>query len=147
MVAVPNTQRTPAAIAHPEEHLSIGMAIGATVALVAYFWLEPSLDPASHMAWAVPGWLAGAYLCLQLLFLLVSASQLRILGVLDSIVAILPFVAGLVLTVEWMLGHLPFSLFQLNALALLLATGLAEFLLTLWIRFVINRRTIAFDAS
>jgi hypothetical protein len=95
----------------------------------------------------VPGWLAGAYLCLQILFLLVSATQIRVLGVLDSIVAILPFVAGLVLAAEWLLGHLPLSIFQLNALALLLATSLAEFLLTVWIRFVINRRTIAIDAA
>jgi hypothetical protein len=48
----------------------------------------------------------------------VSATQIRTLGVLDTIVAILPVVAGLVMVTEWLLGHLPLSPFQLNALAL-----------------------------
>jgi len=30
---------------------------------------------------------------------------------------------------------------------LLIATSLGEFLLTVWIRFVLNRRTIAIDAN
>jgi len=149
MVAVTSkgSEATQARVAHPEEHLSIFMALGATIGSIAYFWLLPTLQPDSHIAWAVPGWMAGAYLFLQILFLLVSATQIRVLGVLDSIIAIFPFVAGLVLLAEWALGHLPFSLFQLNALSLLLAASLAEFLLTVWIRFVINRRTIAIDAS
>jgi hypothetical protein len=54
-------------------------------------------------------------------------------------------VAGLVVVIEWLIGHLPLSGFQLNALALLIATSLGEFLLTIWIRFVLNRRTIAID--
>jgi hypothetical protein len=82
-----------------------------------------------------------------MLFLLVSATQIRALGVLDSVLAILPVVAGLVITVEWILGDLPLSLFQLNVLALLVATSVAEFLLTIWIRFVINRRTIGFGTT
>jgi hypothetical protein len=149
MVALTNREAgaTRARVAHPEEHFSILMALAATIGSVAYFWFIPSLQPESHIAWAVPGWMAGAYLFLQILFLLVSAAQIRVLGVLDSIIAIFPFVVGLVLVAEWVLGHLPFSLFQLNALGLLLATSLAEFLLTVWIRFVINRRTIAIDAS
>jgi hypothetical protein len=58
-----------------------------------------------------------------------------------------PVVVGFVLIIEWLLGHVPLSLFQLNALGLLIATSLAEFLLTIWIRFVINRRTIAMDSN
>ena len=134
-------------MAHPEESFSILMAIVAAVGATAFFWLNPGYEPASHIAWAVPGWLAGAYLFLQIFFLLVSATQIRALGVFDSIIAIVPVVGGLVMIVEWLLGHLPLSGFQLNALALLIATSLSEFLLTVWIRFVINRRTIAFDAS
>jgi len=49
--------------------------------------------------------------------------------------------------IEWMLGHLPFSAFQLNALAIMLAASLGEFLLTIWVRFVVNRRTIGIDAN
>ena len=136
-----------ARIAHPEEYLSILMALGGTVASLAFFWLAPSFQPDSHIAWALPGWIAGAYLFLQILFLLVSATQIRALGVFDSIIAIVPVVAGVVMVVEWLLGHLPLSLFQLNALGLLIATSLGEFLLPVWIRFVLNRRTIAIDAG
>jgi len=107
----------------------------------------PTFQPTSGLAWTIPGWLAFFYLFTQMLMLLVSATQIRVLGVLDSIISIFPFVAALVTTIEWMLGHLPFSLFQLNALAIMLAASLGEFLLTIWVRFVINRRTIGIDAN
>src|ERR1700694_6176318 len=136
-----------ARVSHPEKYLSILMALGGTVASLAFFWLAPSFQPDSHIAWAVPGWVAGAYLFLQILLLLVSATQIRVLGVFDSIIAIVPVVAGLVMVIEWLLGPLPLSLFQLNALALLICTSLGEFLLTVWIRFVLNRRTIAIDSA
>src|SRR2546427_10078461 len=132
-----------ARVAHPEESFSILLALGGTVGSLAFLWLAPSFQPDRHIAWAIPGWIALAYLFLQILFLLVSATQIRVLGVFDSIIAIVPVVAGLVMVVEWLLGHLPLSLFQLNALALMIATSLGEFLLTVWIRFVLNRRTIA----
>jgi hypothetical protein len=149
MVIVQNRQGQGARVrvAHPEETFSILMAIGGAVGLIAFFWLDPTFEPNSHLAWAIPGWLAGAYLLTQILFLLVSATQIRALGVLDSIIAIVPVVAGLVVLIEWLLGHIPLSLFQLNALALMIATSLGEFLLTVWIRFVLNRRTIAFDSN
>ena len=66
---------------------------------------------------------------------------------LDTIVSNLPVVGGLVTFIEWAAGHLPLSHFQLNALGLLVATTLGELLLTVWIRFVLNRRTIAVDAG
>jgi hypothetical protein len=148
MVAAERDERTPRGRgAHPEEWLSMLIAFGITVASVAFFWLQPTFQPAGGFAWTIPGWIAFAYLFSQILFLLVSATQIRALGVLDSIIAIFPFVAGLVLVAEWVLGRLPFSLYQLNALAVLLTTGLAEFLLTVWIRFVVNRRTISIDAG
>jgi len=50
-----------------------------------------------------------------------------------------------VTAVEWALGHLHLSVFQAISLAALLVAGGSEFLLTLWIRFVINRRTVAID--
>jgi hypothetical protein len=149
MIAVTNQEGKFAQgqLAHPEEHFSILLALLATIGSAGFFWLTPGLEPESHIAWAIPDWVAGAYLFLQILFLLVTATQIRVLGVIDSIVAIFPFVVGLVLIAEWLLGHLPLSEFQLNALALLLATSLAGFLFTVWMRFVINRRTIAIDAS
>jgi hypothetical protein len=148
MVAAETRQRAARAnVAHPEEWISILMALGATIGSLAFFWLAPSFQPESHIAWAIPGWVAGAYLFTQILFLLVSATQIRTLGVLDTIVAILPVVAGLVMVAEWVLGHVPLSAFQLNALGLVIATSLGEFLLTVWIRFVLNRRTIAIDTA
>jgi hypothetical protein len=134
-------------LAHTEETFSILMALVAAIGSVAFFWFTPGFQPESHIAWAIPGWIAGAYLFLQIFFLLISATQIRALGVLDSILAIVPVVAGLVMVVEWLLGHVALSLFQLNCLALLIATSLAEFLLTVWIRFVLNRRTIAIDST
>jgi hypothetical protein len=134
-------------IAHPEEWFSILMSVGLAIGSIVYFWIAPDLSPTSHIAWAVPGWIAGTYLVVQMLFLLVSATQIRALGVLDSVLAILPVVAGLVIMVEWILRDLPLSLFQLNVLGLLIATSVAEFLLTIWIRFAINRRTIGFDTT
>jgi hypothetical protein len=132
---------------HPEEWLSMLMSLAATAVVMAFFWLAPTFQPTSGLAWTIPGWLAFFYLFTQMLMLLVSATQIRVLGVLDSIISIFPFVAALVTTIEWMLGHLPFSLFQLNALAIMLAASLGEFLLTIWVRFVINRRTIGIDAN
>jgi hypothetical protein len=136
-----------ARIVHPEEWSSILMSVGLTIGSAVYFWIAPEISPTNHFAWAVPGWIAGAYLVAQMLFLLVSATQIRALGVLDSVLAILPVVAGLVITVEWILGDLPLSLFQVNVLGLLVATSATEFLLTIWIRFVINRRTIGFGMT
>jgi hypothetical protein len=56
-------------------------------------------------------------------------------------------IAGAVIGVEWKLGHLHLSLYQAMSLLALLVAGLSEFLLTLWIRFVLNRRTFAIDSS
>jgi hypothetical protein len=147
MAAADTRHVTAQRVAHPEEYLSILMALGGTAAALLFFWLAPSFQPSSPIAWVIPGWVAGAYLFLQILFLLVSATQIRVLGVFDSIIAIVPVVAGLVMVVEYLLGHVPLSLFQLNSLGLLIATSLGEFLLTVWIRFVLNRRTIAIDTA
>ena len=77
--------------------------------------------------------------------LLVSATQIRALGVVDSIAAIIPVVAGLVTGIEWVLGRLPLSSFQVNALATLLVTAGGEFLITTWARFILNRRTVGIE--
>jgi uncharacterized membrane protein len=133
--------------AHFEEWWSILIALVGALGSVLFLWTAPGFEPQSPLAWTIPGWLALAYLFVQIAFLLVSATQIRTLGVLDTIFAILPVVAGLVTVVEWVVGHLPLSLFQLDTLGLLIATSLGEFLLTVWIRFVLNRRTIAIDAG
>ena len=133
--------------AHPEEWLSMLMSLVGTLIATAFIWWAPGFEPASGPAWTIPVWLALAYLLVQLVFLLISATQIRALGVLDSVLAIVPVVAGAVTAVEWILGHLHLSAFEIMALAALIVAGIAEFFLTIWIRFVLNRRTFAVDTG
>jgi hypothetical protein len=148
MTIVDRLDRPQAAhIAHPEEWLSILICVLGTALAVASMWRAPAYQPAFGPAWSIPVWLALFYVLVQIVFLLVSATQIRALGVVDSLVAIVPVIAGTVTGVEWMLGHLDLSLFQAMSLFALLVAGLSEFLLTLWIRFVLNRRTFAIGTS
>jgi hypothetical protein len=133
--------------AHAEEWFSILLSLFGAAAATAFIWWSPGFEPPTGPAWTIPVWLALAYLLVQLVFLLVSATQIRALGVLDSVVSIVPVVAGSVTVVEWILGHLQLSSFEIISLASLLVAGLAEFFLTIWIRFVLNRRTFAIDAG
>jgi hypothetical protein len=128
---------------HPEEWFSILLAILATVAAMIFIGYFPKYQPeTSGVAWAVPVWLGFLYLIVQLTFLLFSASQIRALGVLDSVLAIVPVIAGMVVLVELILGQVSLSNYQKNTLAVVIVAGASEFLLTIWIRFVLNRRTI-----
>ncbi|MFY9639844.1 MAG: hypothetical protein WCD20_14635 [Rhodomicrobium sp.] len=143
----------PSSRAMPEEWFSIIMAVAAAIiapVLIRYAnWNPANHDgadwvPENHIYWTVPLWIGLFYLIIQMAFLLQSASSIRVLGVLDSILAILPLVSGLVLLalniVDSKTFH--FSSYQHSALAVLIVVGGAEFLLTIWIRFVVNRRTI-----
>jgi hypothetical protein len=135
-----------APVAHTEEWFSILLCVIATAVAVGVLWEAPGYEPASGgVIWAVPVWCAFLYVLVQIVFLLVSATQIRVLGLIDSVVAVLPVIAGIVIAVEWVLGHLPLSTFQIMTLLALLVAGTSEFLLTLWIRFVLNRRTVAID--
>jgi hypothetical protein len=144
--------------AMPEEWFSIiGSVAAAVVAplFIRYANWDPAnhggldWEPQNHIFWTIPLWIGLFYLIIQMAFLLQSASQVRALGVLDSILAILPLVAGLVLLalniVDSKTFH--FSSYQHSALAVLIVVGGAEFLLTIWIRFVVNRRTIGMGVS
>ena len=135
----------PARVAHTEEWFSILLCVLGTAVGIGMIWSAPGFEPASGPGWTAPVWLAFFYVLVQIMFLLVSATQIRALGLVDSAVAILPVIAGVVTGVEWALGHLHLSVFQAISLAALLVAGGSEFLLTLWIRFVINRRTVAID--
>src|SRR6476620_8265260 len=85
---------------HPEEWFSILLAILATVAAMIFIGYFPHYQPENGgVAWAVPVWLGFLYLIVQMAFLLFSASQIRALGVLDSVLAIVPVVAGMVVLV------------------------------------------------
>jgi len=140
------TTSQPAHVAHTEEWFSILLCVLGTALAMGVIWEAPGYEPAgSGPIWALPVWTAFLYVLVQIVFLLVSATQIRALGLVDSAVAILPVVAGAVTGVEWLLGHLHLSTFQAMTLLALLVAGLSEFLLTLWIRFVLNRRTVAID--
>jgi hypothetical protein len=130
--------------AHPEEWFSIILALVAAIAAWGYIGYCPKCEPERAIYWIIPVWLGLIYLIVQMAFLLLSASQVRALGVLDSIIAIVPLVVGLVMVALSILipEKLPLSNYQLNTLAVLIVTGAAEFLLTIWIRFVVNRRTL-----
>ena len=126
--------------AQQQEWPSILIALGTTLGSAASFWLAPTYEPASGILWTVAGWFAFGYLFFQAMFLLVSATKAKAISLVDPIVASLPFIAGLVVLAAWSVGHLPLSLFQLNSLAFLLATTLAELALTVATRRVVNRR-------
>ena len=148
MTLVDGLPRRPAArMAHTEEWFSILLCLGGTAFAMFAIWTAPGYEPASGAAWTIPVWMAFLYVLVQIVFLLVSATQIRVLGVVDSVIAIVPVIAGAVTAVEWLLGHLQLSSFQAMSLLALLVAGLSEFLLTLWIRFVLNRRTFAIDSG
>lgn len=134
-------------VAHTEEWFSILTCLVGSAIAVGVIWSMPGYEPQSGLIWAVPVWLALFYVLVQIVFLLVSATQIRVLGLVDSVLAIVPVIAGIVTAIEWLLGHLSLSPFQAMTLLALLVAGASEFLLTLWIRFVLNRRTVAIDAG
>src|ERR1044072_3484925 len=102
---------------HRKEWLSMLIALGTTIGSVASFWVAPTYQPASGFAWTIAGWFAFGYLFFQTMFLLRSATQPKVLGISDPIIASFPLIAGLTVGAAWLLGHLPLSLFQLNGLA------------------------------
>ena len=136
----------PAHMAHTEEWFSILLCVLGTAVAIGLIWQSPGYEPASGPAWTLPVWGAFLYVLIQIMFLLVSATQIRVLGLFDSVVAVLPVIAGAVTAVEWVLGHLQLSTFQAMTLLAVLVAGTSEFLLTLWIRFVLNRRTVAINS-
>jgi len=133
---------------HPDEWFSILLALIGTIAATFYIGYFPRYEPESGAYWVIPVWTGFLYLVIQMIFLLFSASQVRAAGVLDSILAIVPVVAGLVILVQTIINsNFQLSNYQKNTLAVLLIAGTSEFLLTIWIRFVINRRTIGFGGG
>ncbi|MFT4078928.1 hypothetical protein [Rhodomicrobium lacus] len=137
---------------NPEEWFSILLALFATIGGAFFIGSYPDYTPGETggVAWAVPVWIGFFYLIIQMMFLLFSASQIRALGVLDSVLAIAPVVAGVVILVQTIISPTfkeQISAYQLNSLAVLIVAGASEFLLTIWIRFVLNRRTVSFGGG
>jgi hypothetical protein len=118
------------------------LASGLAFVFLKYF---PNYTPDVNQNWirGLPGWLALGYITIQLWMLLDSALRIRPTSVIDAVLAIAPVVTGIVCGVLWMVDYLHLSLFQINALAMLTATGFVEFVSTLWVRNVVLQRGVS----
>ena len=124
------------------EMWSILLALGISAVSVIIF-LIPDYTPAANSIRGLPGWIALAYITAQLWMLLDSALRIRPTSILDAVLAIVPVITGIVCAVLWLVGFLHLSLFQINALAMLTATGVVEFVSTLWVRNVVLQRGVS----
>ena len=134
-------------VKHSGEYFSIGSAVLLTCAAGYFFWFVPNWSPTSDWPKYLLAWLVIAYIAVQLITLLETVLSVRFTGIVDTILAILPFVLGLVVLVNMVQGTVQLSGYQVQALYLLLATSLLDFIATLWIRFAVNRRTVGIDTG
>jgi uncharacterized membrane-anchored protein len=125
------------------EMSSIILALAAAMLAFVFFRYMPDYVPDHDWIRGVPGWLALGYITIQLWMLLDSALRIRPTSIIDAVVAIAPVVSGIVCLVLWMVSYLHLSLFQLNALAMLVTTGFVEFVSTLWVRNVVLQRGVS----
>jgi len=125
------------------EMSSIIMAVGASAAAFLFLKYMPNYSPEANWVRGLPGWLALGYITIQLWLLLDSALRIRPTSMIDAVLAIAPVVTGIVCLVLWMVDNLHLSLFQLNALAMLITTGIVEFVSTLWVRNVVLQRGVS----
>lgn len=132
-------------IRHPAEWISILSALLVAAIAIVFFWFMRGWSPASDWPKYLLGWLVIGYFAIQLITLLESAVNVRLSGLIDTIVSIVPFVVGLAVLLDTYRSTTPLSEFQLNALMMLLATTLVDFIVTLWVRFAVNRRTVEVD--
>jgi hypothetical protein len=119
------------------------LALGLSAFAFLFFKYAPEYEPTQNWIRGLPGWLALGYVTVQLWMLLDSALRIRPTSVIDAVVAIAPVVTGIVCLVLWMVENLHLSLFQLNALAMLIAAGVVEFVSTLWVRNVVLQRGVS----
>jgi hypothetical protein len=125
------------------EMSSIIMSVGISVAAFVFFKFAPNYTPEYNSIRGLPGWIALGYITIQLWMLLDSALRIRPNSIMDAVLAITPVVTGIVCGVLWMVDYMPLSLFQLNALAMLVVTGVVEFVSTLWVRNVVLQRGVS----
>ena len=125
------------------EASSIILSLGISILAFGFFKFFPNYTPEYNSIRGLPGWLALGYITIQLWMLLDSALRIRPNSVIDAVLAITPVVTGIVCGVLWMVDYMPLSLFQLNALAMLTATGVVEFVSTLWVRNVVLQRGVS----
>ena len=124
------------------ETVSIILTLTVSALAFLFFKYMPDYTPnqAQTWIWSLPGWLSLGYITIQLWLLLDTALRVRAAGVIGAVLAIAPVMTGIVIGVLWTIGYLSLSGFQLNALAMLIATGIVEFVSTLWVRHVLLQR-------
>ena len=125
------------------EMSSILLALFVSAAAFVFLKYAPNYTPEQNWIRSLPGWLSLGYITVQLWMLLDSALRVRPTSVIDAVLAIAPVVTGIVCAVLWMVDYLHLSLFQLNALAMLITTGVVEFVSTLWVRNVVLQRGVS----
>jgi hypothetical protein len=132
-------------MARPARRISTEMAsiiLTLSVSVLAFFFFKyfPNFMPDRDWIWAVPGWLSLSYITVQLWLLLDTALRVRAAGVIGAVLAIAPVMTGIIIGVLWIINYLSLSSFQINALIMLIATGVVEFVSTLWVRHVLLQR-------
>jgi len=121
---------------------SIILTLSVSVIAFLFFKYMPNYAPGDGQTWiwSLPGWFSLGYITIQLWLLLDTALRVRAAGVIGAVLAIAPVMTGIVIGVLWVIGYLQLSGFQLNALAMLIGTGIVEFVSTLWVRHVLLQR-------
>jgi hypothetical protein len=124
------------------EMASIILTLSVSVLAFVFFKYFPDFmpGPGQNWVWAVPGWLSLGYITIQLWLLLDTALRVRAAGVIGAVLAIAPVMTGIIIGVLWIINYLSLSPFQLNALVMMIATGVVEFVSTLWVRHVLLQR-------
>jgi len=125
------------------EMSSIVLALAVSAASFVFFRYFPNYSPEQPWVHGVPGWLSLGYITIQLWMLLDSALRVRPTSVIDAVLAIAPVVTVIVCFVLVAVDYLHLSWFQINALAMLVSTGVVEFVSTLWVRNVVLQRGVS----
>jgi hypothetical protein len=151
------TMPATAAVAHQHAHMhplkrfeafaSIGVALLLAIAGGIFFFKFGAWEPSSNIWYYALAWLVLGYLAIQLVALLSTAIDSRSIGFGDSVCSILPAIVGAVVGVEALQGIIKLSTFSQNALMLMICTSSLEALITLWVRFTVNRKTVSFDTG
>ena len=132
----------PAHRRYSTEMISIVLTLTVSALAFLFFRYMQNYTPGPDQNWirALPGWLSLGYITIQLWLLLDTALRVRAAGIIGAVLAIAPVMTGIIIGVLWMINYLQLSAFQLNALAMLIATGIVEFVSTLWVRHVLLQR-------
>ena len=130
-----------------DEWVSIFLAVALAGGAAFFFWGMQGWEPTGNWGPYALAWLVLGYLAIQLVALLSSAMDTRRVGILDSVTSLLPVIVGSVVMLDAFRGTSHLSNFQTNALLLMVGTAALDFIVTLWVRFTVNRRSIGLETG